>query len=384
MAYLFISRKNVHARYYKKIMPQLSFDSELHVMGKPSFGALRYIKTAFSVDFSHVLACQLTRKRARNRIWNNTFFSAIYGAGLVFTERLRYAKYLALFKDKKPDYLVIWNGNKLPNITVAMAAKSVGVKQFYYENGLLPGTTSLDPQGINFSSSLSHDPDFYLRFDPQNTLAFSAPDLIPRANHKKRSDFKSCKLPERYLFVPFQVPHDTQLACFSPWINSMEMFYTEVIKAVKALNDPHLKVVFKEHPSWHKHYDNLYNKDPIALFANGNQTGDLIENAEAVLTINSTVGFEALLLNKRVITLGEACYNIDGLVQNALNREQLITCLTQLKTGWQVNTLLRDKFFSYLKHVYCVKGAWNQAEKAHIKAIEARFTHKDKFADYHK
>ena len=270
-------------------------DCQLHIMGAPKLSAVKYLKDAFQVNFTDVVNSQLKRKRARNAIWNSPIIAAVYSAGLVLFERLRYAKYLALLTETNPECIVIWNGNKLPNTTVAMAAKALGVKQFYYENGLLPGTSSLDPSGINYNASLSRDPSFYLNFDPQNKLNFCAPDLIPRADHKKRCEFECADVPERYIFAPFQVPHDTQLASFSPWINSMDMFYDEVIKAVKSLNDPSLKVVFKEHPSWHKHYAHLYEKDPIAIFANGNQTSDLIKCAEAVLTINSTVGLEALV-----------------------------------------------------------------------------------------
>ncbi|GEK55946.1 capsular biosynthesis protein [Pseudoalteromonas espejiana] len=358
-------------------------DCQLHVMGAPKLSAVNYLPTAFKVDFTDVLNAQLKRKRARNSLWNNAIISAVYKLGLGFFERLRYAKYLALLTQIKPEVMVIWNGNKLPNTTVAMAAKALGIKQFYYENGLLPGTTSLDPQGINYHASLSRDPEFYLNFNRNNALNFDAPDLIPRENHKKRCEFEAENIPKRYIFVPFQVPHDTQIASFSPWIDSMEMLYDEVVTAVRALNDPELKVVFKEHPSWHKHYRDLYNKDPIALFANGNKTCELIERAEAVITINSTVGLEALQLNKRVITVGQACYNIEGLVKHASTSKELAMQVDDVVKGWQFNPLLRDKFFCYLKHIYSVPGVWKHAEEEHIKAIELRFKGADKFSLHH-
>ncbi|MGI2171031.1 capsular biosynthesis protein [Shewanella sp. MF05960] len=382
MAYLFISRKNVHAKYYKKIIKKVSMDCQLHIMGLPKFTAVNYLKNAFNVDFDGVVKSQLIRKRARSPIWANAAVSAAYRFLLVLIERLRYAKYLALLNEVKPECIVIWNGNKLPNITVAMVAKSLGIKQFYYENGLLPGTSSLDPRGINFNASLSRDPSFYLNFDPQNLLEFSEPEIIPREDHKKRCAFDSTKIPERYIFAPFQVPHDTQIASFSPWIDSMEMFYDEVLKAVKSLNDPSLKVVFKEHPSWHKHYSHLYNKDSIATFANGNKTCDLIQCAEAVVTINSTVGLEALLLSKSVLTLGQACYNIEGLVKNANNPEQLSENIKAVIQGWEPNLQLRSKFFKFIEHVYSIPGVWKHTEDKHIKAIEARFTGSDEFAKY--
>ena len=178
MAFLFISRKNVHAKYYKKVIKKLSIDCQLHVMGLPKLSAIKYLKEAFNVNFESVVKSQLKRKRARNTIWNNDVVTIVYSFGLILFERLRYAKYLALLNDVKPECIVIWNGNKLPNATVAMAAKALGVKQFYYENGLLPGTSSLDPKGINFNASLSRDPSLYLNFDTHNDLEFSELDII--------------------------------------------------------------------------------------------------------------------------------------------------------------------------------------------------------------
>lgn len=383
MAYLFISRSNVHAKYYKKIIKKMSLDCQLHVMGIPKLSAIKYFKDAFRVDFNDVVKAQLKRKQARNIIWNSYIIKKGYTLSLILFERLRYAKYLALLNNVDPEYVVLWNGNKLPNITVAMAAKALGINQFYYENGLLPGTSSLDPRGINFNASLSRDPSFYLSFDPHNSLKFSEPALIPRADHRKRCSFDFEKVPERYIFAPFQVPHDTQLASFSPWVDSMDMFYDVVVEAVKSLNDPSLKVVFKEHPSWHKHYSHLYSKDSVAIFANGNNTSDLIKCAEAVITINSTVGLEALLFNKPVLTLGQACYNIDGLVKHANDAELLSKYVYEITQGWQPDLLIRNKFFSFLEHVYCIPGVWKHTEEKHIKAIEARFTGNDEFFKYH-
>jgi len=377
MSYLFISRKNVHARYYKILTKRLQLDCELYVMGMPKWSALSYLKQAFSANFDQILNEQLQRKQAYNKIWNNPLLASLYSITLTFLERLRYAKYLAILKQKKPTHLVIWNGQKLPNITVVKAAKSLNINIFYFENGLLPDTVSLDPKGINFLSSLSKDPNFYLEYNLSDT--FSPPTITPRKSSKKRNKFSPIELPERYIFVPFQVPHDTQIVCHSSWVQSMEAFYDEVIKAVRNLKDPSLKVVFKEHPSWHKHYDSLYLKDPLGVFANGNDTVELIEKSVAVLTINSTVGLESLLLNKEVITLGDACYNIEGLVLHANNQQQLVNCLTQMNQGWKANDQLRMKFFSYLEYVYCIPRI-SKDDPDHIQAVQERLIGSDSFS----
>ncbi|WP_417538178.1 hypothetical protein [Marinomonas sp.] len=379
MDYLFISRKNVHSRYYQILVKRLKLDCELYITGMPTLSSLLFLKEACKVDFSGVLEQQTKRKKAYHPIWKNTLLMSLYRRVQLGVERLRYAKFLSVLSVKKPSHVVIWNGRKLPNVTIAMAAKSLGIKVFYFENGLLPQTVTLDPKGVNFSSSLSQDPSFYLSFDPENKHAFSAPDIVPRSNIKKRQRFQSADLPDRFIFVPFQVPHDTQIVCYSSWIESMEMLYDQVISSVKALNDPELKVVFKEHPSWHKHYSSLYNKDSIGQFANGNSTVELMSKAEAVVTINSTVGMESLLLNQRVITLGDACYNIDGLVLHANTASQLTECLLQIQQGWQMNTQLCEKYFSYLEYVYCIPRIAKD-DPEHIEAVRQRLLEEDVFS----
>jgi capsular polysaccharide export protein len=380
MHFLFVSRRNVHARYYKKLISQLNISANIHLFGKPMLSALKYLPQALNTSFDDIIATQIKRKQAKNNMWKNHLLNMGYTFLLNIIECCRYAKYLALFDQQKPTHLVIWNGNKLPNVTVVKAAKRLGINVLYYENGLLPNTSCLDPQGVNFASSIKREREFYLNFELPDHINVHASELTPRANHKKRKQFVQSQLPARYIFVPFQVPHDTQIASYSPWIHSMEALYDKVMEAIETLNDPSLKVVFKEHPSWHKHYPHLYKKHPQARFANGNVTADLIDNAQAVITINSTVGIEALLMTQRVITLGQACYNIDGLVLHASNEQALSKHLSQITQGWQVDSHLRDKFFSYLKHVYSVQGRWQDCSKDHVEAVEKRLLGLDAFS----
>lgn len=380
MHFLFVSRRNVHARYYKKLISQLNISANIHLFGKPMLSALKYLPQALNTSFDDIIATQIKRKQAKNNMWKNHLLNMGYTFLLNIIECCRYAKYLALFDQQKPTHLVIWNGNKLPNVTVVKAAKRLGINVLYYENGLLPNSSCLDPQGVNFASSIKREREFYLNFELPDHINVHASELTPRANHKKRKQFVQSQLPARYIFVPFQVPHDTQIASYSPWIHSMEALYDKVMEAIETLNDPSLKVVFKEHPSWHKHYPHLYKKHPQARFANGNVTADLIDNAQAVITINSTVGIEALLMTQRVITLGQACYNIDGLVLHASNEQALSKHLSQITQGWQVDSHLRDKFFSYLKHVYSVQGRWQDCSKDHVEAVEKRLLGLDAFS----
>lgn len=48
--------------------------------------------------------------------------------------------------------------------------------------------------------------------------------------------------------------------------------------------------------------------------------------------------------------------------------------------GWQVDLHLKDKFFSYLKHVYSVHGRWQDCSKDHVEAVEKRLLGLDAFS----
>lgn len=377
---LFISRRNVHAAYYRSLIDQLDLSSKIHTMGKPSLPSVKCFSEAFSKNLDDIVDSQYKRKVARSpKFWKLSGIGYAYKKILGLTEKLRLAKYLNLLNKENPNIVILWNGNKLPNQTVALAAKMSQVKLYFYENGLLPNTTSLDPQGVNEASSVSRDPGFYFNEKIETLPIFEPPELIAREQHKKRQKGNVIDLPERYIFVPFQVPHDTQVVCFSPWIDSMESLYDEVMLAVNQLGDPTLKIIFKEHPSWHKHFDGLYQKDMNAIFANHNDTEQLISGAEAVITINSTVGLEALQLGKKVITLGEACYNIEGLVLACKNRSELADHLTQLD-HWQPDLNLRNNYFRYLQYVYCVDGSWKKCTSEHVLAVNKRLTQGDLFS----
>jgi capsular polysaccharide export protein len=91
-------------------------------------------------------------------------------------------------------------------------------------------------------------------------------------------------------------------------------------------------------------------------------TQSLIESSTAVATINSTVGIEALLLNKQVITMGDCCFNIDGIVTNCLTQGALNNAFEACLDD-KFNPELTHKFLSYLKEVYLLPWTWSKVDK---------------------
>lgn len=378
MRILFVSRNSSHAKYYRKLFAQLNLDAQLHVTGWPRLGALKHLNRLPDFDSKEMLEHHLLRKKARHpKLFSSNLVCRLLCGYLKAIETLRFLKFIDVFQAEQPDKVVVWNGKKLPNQTVVCAAECLDIPVMFFENGLVPNTTCLDPKGVNYLSSLPKSPSFYL----ERELTGVALATIEQAkNHKKRlADSPIESLPEEYIFVPFQVPNDTQVVVHSPWIKTMEQLFDEVMKAVDALPYSNLKVVFKEHPNWPKKFTHLHNAHAKAVFANNVKATELIQNAKATITINSTVGLETLQLRGKLITLGNACYALPGMVLAANSADQLVEQLGAVME-WQPNTHLIERFLDYVNGVYAIPQAWKRADKNHIQAIENRLLGCDEFS----
>lgn len=258
---------------------------------------------------------------------------------------------------------IIFNGSVYPESVLAAVADPAS--RLFVEAGFLPQTLQIDPKGLNGANSVPRDPAFYL----DNATDFAAaglPETIGRRPAKSRH--APITLPDRFVFVPFQVPSDMQITLHSPMVRDMAHFL-EILRATADRNPSEVFVV-KEHPSFRASVIGLYPPHPRILFANGNVTGDLIAASRAVLTINSTVGIEALQSAKPVITLGTACYDIPGLTLRARDQHGLDEALAQ--HDWRPDERLRRQFLGFLRNVYLVKGTLDSPPADLAAALESR------------
>ena len=272
----------------------------------------------------------------------------------------------ALLDTRQPCGVAVWNGShRYCRLLMALAPKST--KRFFFENGLLPRTTTVDPVGVNFQNSLPREPGFYLsRASADRSTAFV---LTPRQS--KRDTCARIALPERFIFFPFQVDSDTQIRFFSPWVKDMRELFALGERMARVCDLP---VVFKEHPSSRHQYPDLHARaNDRLIFANGNSTEELIRESLFVVTVNSTVGLESLLLGKRLMTLGLACYNIEGLVVHA-DSEQSALRLAREYRAWPLDERVRSGFIRYLSDEYCIPASWQQPDSEHVRRVVARLS----------
>jgi capsular polysaccharide export protein len=268
----------------------------------------------------------------------------------------------------KIDMLVVWNGKKFHQEIAVKVAESLGIACVYFENGVLPDTTTMDFNGVNAAASVPKKVQFYqnLHFPFELGLPKNLVPRIGKKNHKK----KEVSLPDKYIFVPFQVAYDTQILQYSPWIEDMYAFYKVLLSISKDIDLP---IVIKEHPSDRvSNYENLYTSgDNSIIFSSGN-TQTLIENAELIMSINSSVVIESLLFSKRVIVLGDAFFAIDGIVKLASNKEEIVTLINNRMT-WKVDHTLLENFLKYLYYCYLIPGSWKKPGEQHYQMIRKRF-----------
>ena len=127
--------------------------------------------------------------------------------------------------------------------------------------------------------------------------------------------------------------------------------------------------------TWHfnEHYlKPVFKNNPNIIFSN-RDTKELIEKADAVITVNSSVGLEAILLHKRVIVLGEACYGIDGLSVRVDSQAALLAELNNL-SSWMPEIDLIERFLAYLTDEYSVPVSWRNPDSNHLKSLHQRFS----------
>lgn len=285
------------------------------------------------------------------------------------------------------DLVCVWNGTLVPLAAAALVARKLGRRTLFFENGCLPHTTTVDPCGVNSKSSLMDKPRaFYdaVTVDEEKLRRlYQAPAAIRplktrwyqrMLSHKPRGTPEKVTLPDRFVLLPFQVHDDTQVLLHSPALKTMPELLRCVTEAVRRHNaacGDDLWVVVKEHPSDFGRVDysglRAQYRGAKVLFLRYYPTPALIKRARGVVTINSSVGIEALLRHKRVYTLGRAFYNVPGVVTHVTPPQTLAAALASLDEP--ADDALIDKFLYYLRYHYLVPGSWRQPDAAHFAAV---------------
>ncbi len=271
----------------------------------------------------------------------------------------------------QPDAIGVWGGQSVDVKAAITAAADLGVPSYVFECGLLPRTTTCDPRGVNADNSVPREPEVYQQYTREAELPSQ---LLQRASLQQHDEVP---LPARYIFVPFQVRLDSQVLLYSPWVRDMRHLYDLCTDAAaEALEDSDIKLVFKQHPSCPETYPELHyfaQSNDRVIFANGNNTQQILQGALGVITVNSTVGIEALLMQRPVMTVGQACYAVSGVAAHASRASDLVQWMRSIAAEQPPSDALRKPFLNYLACEYCVPDTHKEPGPHHFQRVREIF-----------
>lgn len=215
----------------------------------------------------------------------------------------------------KLEKIIIWNGftGYTANI-LRLICEQRKIECAYLERGILKGSLFIDRMGVNGASSLNELMpeilDNYFLSDEEAsfvTQLFNIRTQIEKNVEPKKS---------LNVFFPLQVQLDTNIILYCKYRTMRETFFD----IYSALNTKESSFLIRPHPE--ETADTLIN---IPHFDNVKVSSDKsleywLDWSDLVVTINSTVGLEALIKGKQVISLGQSIYSSAGLT-NELNEK---------------------------------------------------------------
>jgi capsular polysaccharide export protein len=222
-----------------------------------------------------------------------------------------------IIETTKPEKIIIWNGftGYVANI-LRLICEQRKIQSAFLERGLLKGSLFIDRLGVNGASSLNgltpSIVDSYSLSDEETSFVKQLFNINPPTTENVT--------PKKNLniFFPLQVQLDTNIILYCKYRTMRETF----LDIYSALNSQDSAFLIRPHPE--ETSDALIN---IPRFDNVNVSSEKsldhwLDWSDLVVTINSTVGLEALIKGKQVISLGQSIYSSAGLTNN-LNDKNL-------------------------------------------------------------
>lgn len=251
--------------------------------------------------------------------------------------------------------IFIWNGSSIDTIAAGDFAKKYNIRTLYFEIANIPGKIFVDKKGTNATSelysnidilrSLKTDEEYYKIWKNNYLTSKLKNHIVPQKRTNKqciqfrylldiigymfmgifkmKNSFLFNKINQiknniqyplkfdkydyekkKYIFFPLQVSYDAQIL-----LNSDIGILEALKKAIDYAKQNNLDLVIKPHPQ-ECNYSALkkilkYRSDFILLNEN---TFLLMKYAELIWTINSTVGLEAMIMERPVYVLGRSIY----------------------------------------------------------------------------
>ena len=272
--------------------------------------------------------------------------------------------YNFIWKNIRPHLAITWNGVTLLQKALVVLAHASDVPILFLERGLLPQTLYVDTEGVNYKSSIAGQKWFNKRIPyPDKRKIKMAEDYCKKLREEKQSVVEmgdalsieaikkklDIRASSKVMLFPMQIEADSNILYYSPHYSNMIEIIKDIQRAMAQFNDIDIHLIVKLHPEDRDRLNelrsltnnNTHIVDDVNLYS-------LLELANLVITVNSTVGLEALLFQKPVIVLGKAIYAEKGFTYDLLEKQNLSHLL---RLALKKHNFYEKKFYRYLIHI---------------------------------
>lgn len=298
--------------------------------------------------------------------------------------------FIEIFKTNTPDFVVLVGDSRLAVETCAAVAKRHGIPIFYIEQGPF-NTTIFDIKGVNANAvfrtqiatlmtqatetaSLNwlntqtkkyRRSPFYRICDVilekiQGKKASFPPDLIQtdvnifKTKFKKQSTNSFQKTDKTVYLLILQVPFDVNMIYHSPYFST----HLELITKVYNNLPEDCELVIREHPVYRgmyatEMYQYIHKNNLIS--DNRSSLDEALSYADVVIVNNSTVGIQAISKHKKLVVLGNAVYDYEGVCLK--HKGEKLNQLLRNALQFTVNKDSVQKFLSIFKQTSLIDGA---------------------------
>jgi len=186
--------------------------------------------------------------------------------------------------------------------------------------------------------------------------------------HVEQASAQSTISSENYIFYPIQYPIESRVTLRSPAFYDQKHLIKYLARNLPSASD---QLVVKDHP---RHVGQLSLRSAKEISENACfidpevSAHDIVRNADAIVTLNNTVGHEALVWEKPVVTLGDALYSQIGLTYDVENINNLDSVIAEaVEKGGPTQT----KLLRYINGLYKISDPmiWGDTSEESIENI---------------
>jgi len=270
----------------------------------------------------------------------------------------RFDRFRSAFHIVQPDLVIVWNGMADIRRMIRIFLSEQSTPFFYAEKGMLPDSWYIDEAGINACCSLRPSvanagipesqrdrvEQYLQNVISSGSSAWQQPAGISGDALRRKL---SIAVNSPVIFFPGWVDEDTsitELSCFKT--------VAEAVGAVADAMPSGATLIVKPHPKSktesRQQLQELAPQSPNLRIVTDADIWDLIDVADLVVSINSTVAFESLLGKRKLLLLGDNILSKVGLVEK-VNVAELKDALKASLEGSFDNRVNYSRVLSFVK-----------------------------------